>query len=1677
MRHRFPNTLPSEDRRARHWTTALCAVLLVGLAATPALADITLTDYPQEMVAVDEYVTVSWQENVRCRLAYGRLPGVYTTVTDVDGWQSLGFTPESEGMTPGVYYCVVRVDGTGETSDEFVLVVESPIFPTPRTPVNGGVVTSTTTTFSWEPVMGVPFYHVIVSDHPIEVEENEEGDLVITGANVIWQAITGNTSIQFGAPDPSGHFTETNGTTPPLVQDFEYNWLVLNNFGNHPLMTSVAGAGIAGFTVDVDVAFDPPVLVSPPPNVEIAEEFLVFDWEPVAGASSYHLYLYEERTWDAGDASYPVWDGATNDTSLEVNLGNFLVSGNYSWRVLALDATGRGRPSELRSFEYVTETGTAHIVTERETGGALPRVLVEIERSDSGLEALPVITNQSGIFNRDLAPGVYDFHASRTDYADTTVTCNIVEDETRNVLITMRRAPARVRGFVRDEGGAPVFGADVTGTNGVNEAGATTDIRGSFVLDVTSGPWDISASKTGYAPSETTSVEPAAGDYLELPDPLVLIGTPGFASGSVVNAGGSPIIGATVRASSPSGDVVGASGAGGHFRLELAPSDWSITAEKSGFVPSDERIVTVPPGTETAVEPPFSLLPVDSAVLGSVTDGSFGVAGATVVATPPSGAPLTTETNTRGEFVLLPPPGTYSLMARHEDFCPSALHQVTVETGASFTGIELIVGAPDCVFEGRVSDGTSPVDGAVVSAGVVETTTAPDGTFALGLPSGVHELRARKTEHASGTPLTVAAGAGQTIDGLDLRVTPGAARVTGTVEATEGPVAFATVEALSRGARVVTRTDAAGAFELALESGVWEVSAWKRGFTPSPAETLELGPGQVVGGVMLTPTPTAVRLHGTVSDGVDVVRRAKVLFYEPGTTEPSRMTSSGSNGGYEVLLEAGLEYQMVVRADGHGEDNLSVGPFAAESVHEIDIVLPVRSGLLEGRVTGQGGLPVGGALVRSADTGASTRADGRGLYALWLVGGSHDIVVSAPGYLPRAFPDTDVPTEGSAALDCSLNDVLGTVAGAVTDSLTSEPVPGALTTIVWSGGGRTSVTGAGGAFRLDDVVPGDARVLCSCPGFRPKVLEVSVDDDEWLELDIELFRYSGSITGTVTRGDGVTPVEEANVRASDNGIVVSATTSAADGGFALGGLDPDSTYDVSVTRSGYYAATDNPQEDVAPGTTDLVFGLEPSTGTIGGAVTDAVSSEPIQGATVAVDHGAGYSGVASTGEDGTFVIAGLPPVSGYTATARAYGYHDAVADSISAAAGTIDLELARNFARLEGHLTALGDVDVTDISIVATNTSYAGYSRTEACPASGDYAIDEVRPGSYVVTVSGDGCLGAPLQMTVQAGEGETVSGLDFTVERPPVEAIEISGPSEVGAGETVTFSGYSVTDEGQLVDTALEWWVSPPEAGAIARGGGVFEASAGYIGEARIGAYEPVSGLRGSLDIAAFVRVGPTSAVTAEDSLGARLEIPVGSVSEEQTIHLAHETLPDAKRLGRDYEVSETSYHLMPDGLEFDGPAMLSVPSDGGRLVLWNEDRLAWETVDSAAVGGDLEASIAGLGEYAVSRTSRGLAVWDIVVRPNPFSPDEGPVSIRFDVSSSEARMPFVTLRIRNIQGQLVRTVVENEPTAKGEAVVEWDGNADSGRPARNGRYVIEIIAEDAGAEETSLGTVVLVK
>lgn len=89
------------------------------------------------------------------------------------------------------------------------------------------------------------------------------------------------------------------------------------------------------------------------------------------------------------------------------------------------------------------------------------------------------------------------------------------------------------------------------------------------------------------------------------------------------------------------------------------------------------------------------------------------------------------------------------------------------------------------------------------------------------------------------------------------------------------------------------------------------------------------------------------------------------------------------------------------------------------------------------------------------------------------------------------------------------------------------------------------------------------------------------------------------------------------------------------------------------------------------------------------------------------------------------------------------------------------------------------------------------------------------------------------------------------------------------------------------------------------------------------------------------------------------------------------------------------------------------------------------------------------GTGEAeAPVTTSRLEGNW-----PNPFNPA---TSVRFDLAADSE----VTLRIFDLQGRLVRDLVQGERFAAGQHSVAWDGRNTSGREVASGVYFLDMVA-----------------
>jgi len=98
--------------------------------------------------------------------------------------------------------------------------------------------------------------------------------------------------------------------------------------------------------------------------------------------------------------------------------------------------------------------------------------------------------------------------------------------------------------------------------------------------------------------------------------------------------------------------------------------------------------------------------------------------------------------------------------------------------------------------------------------------------------------------------------------------------------------------------------------------------------------------------------------------------------------------------------------------------------------------------------------------------------------------------------------------------------------------------------------------------------------------------------------------------------------------------------------------------------------------------------------------------------------------------------------------------------------------------------------------------------------------------------------------------------------------------------------------------------------------------------------------------------------------------------------------------------------------------------------------------------------------------------------IAPNPFSPNRGPVSIQYVCASQSDSSVKATLKIFNMAGKLMRTVVDGLLRPVGPLNTDtWDGRDDNGRMCLNGRYLLQIPIEDAVSQNQTIYSIALVR
>lgn len=428
----------------------------------------------------------------------------------------------------------------------------------------------------------------------------------------------------------------------------------------------------------------------------------------------------------------------------------------------------------------------------------------------------------------------------------------------------------------------------------------------------------------------------------------------------------------------------------------------------------------------------------------------------------------------------------------------------------------------------------------------------------------------------------------------------------------------------------------------------------------------------------------------------------------------------------------------------------------------------------------------------------STNPDAEGFYTLSLEEtGTYDIMASLDGYYPVTEEGVYVEVGQTVTVDFTLNPVVGTLEGTVTD-VSGNPVEGA--TVNAQGPGSYEVTtSSDGTFSISDVLVGSYTVEVTAGDYYSASQEnVTVEDGQVTTLEFMLeqpywefnggnpadpvwtvYLAEGTLDGMnlqpndeIALFDGETLVghyvlEEVLTPDEQFEHFISAFSTLNNGdGYTPGNPISFQCYDASNDEvfAGFEVTFDDPYGDAwtepffpeGDGVYSLVHIDYFSAGAIEGYVTDAVSSEAVEGAEVAVE---GTSLSATTDDQGYYLIENVQ-VGTHDVTASADLYEDQTVTGVEVSGGETaqaDFTLTPTI----GHLSGVVTDDYTGNPIEGVMINVEGTSFTAETNASGEYEIINIPVGAYDVTATHDDYLSATANAVIEPGLN---TSLDFAL-------------------------------------------------------------------------------------------------------------------------------------------------------------------------------------------------------------------------------------------------------------------------------------------------------------------------
>ncbi len=892
------------------------------------------------------------------------------------------------------------------------------------------------------------------------------------------------------------------------------------------------------------------------------------------------------------NASQPILDGALvqvfNGSTLvdfadTNNLGNYAImdlppgyytvmasADGFQSQNVGANVTS-GSPTTV-NFTLQLPVGTIHgTVTAESTGSPIPGASISVFQGTTLIAS--VLTDTSGMYTiAEFAPGDYLVSANANQFQQQIKAGTVNPNETTTIDFALIKPPGMITGTVIDDiGMMGIAGAAINVySNQLLVATALTDSSGVYIIpNLSPDNYIVTASKATFQtkalgaivnPGETATVD------------FTLQLNPGMITGTVLDSGMSPIVGATINVYSNHLLVATAltDSSGSYSITDLSPDNYVVTASKATFQ-TKALGATVSPGGTTTLD--FTLIMPPGMISGKVTDIQTNpIEGATINVYSSQLLVATALTDSSGNYNITNlSTDNYIVTASKATFQTQAVGAM-VNAGDTTT-VNFTLTMPPGMITGTVIDdiGMMGIGGATInvyssSQSLVATTlTDSSGNYNItNLSTDNYIVTASKaTFQTQALGAMVTAGATTTVNFILMSPT---GIITGTVkDGMMNNIEGASVQVFSGQTFIASAlTDMVGSYTIPdLAPGEYSVTASAGANYQTASQGATVGTGTTNVDFILQAEPGIIT--GTVTNEANgtPIPGASILVIYNFTTVNSALTDA--NGAYSINNLAPGNYTVIANATDFSIAIVGA-PVSSNTTTMVNFALKADHGKIFGIVTGPTG-PVPGATIQVRNSFvivATTITDATGKYGFPnLAPGTYVVTASAPNYQRqvKAATISTVTSNQVTIVNFTLMTDSGGITGTVTDGMSAIPDA---TVAVFQGTTfiDSSLTDINGAYTILNLATEDYTVLALAQGFQADSSPVTVPAGPPITVNFVLMSDPSTITGTVTDECTGAPLPGVIILVLNGSIVES-----------FGLTDSNGIYSIDTVAPGMYTVT------------------------------------------------------------------------------------------------------------------------------------------------------------------------------------------------------------------------------------------------------------------------------------------------------------------------------------------------------------------------------------------------------------------------------------------------------------------------------------------------------------------------